>query len=93
MAFDITNLAKIAGADGFNLWVYKTTDATTDVDTAGYFNDASNVMNVGDIIIRLTYATSAFDAISTQGLHVVNANASGVVDVADTLAITATDTD
>lgn len=93
MALVIKNLHKIAGTSGFNLWLYKTDDAAADVDTAGYFNNAANVMNVGDVILRQTFTSTAFTAISTVGFHFVNANSGGVVDVADTLAVTATDTD
>lgn len=93
MAFAASGLFKLAGASGFNLWLYKTADATGTVDTAGYFNSASNVMNVGDVILRITYTDGTFAAVSTVGFHYVNSNTGGVVDVADTLAITATDTD
>lgn len=93
MAFVRANLHKIAGANGFNLWLYKTDDAAATVDTAAYFNTAAAVMNVGDVIIRNTYTSTAFTAISTVGLHFVNSNDGTTVDIADALAITATDTD
>lgn len=93
MALTTATLSKVAGSSGFNLWVYKTADAAADVDTAGYFNSVANVMNIGDVIIRLTYTSTAFTTISTHGFHVVLSNTGTVVDVADTLAITATDTD
>lgn len=87
MSLVIKNLQKIAGGNGFNLWVYKTDDAAADVDTAGYFNAAANVMNIGDVVLRLTYATTAFAALSTAGFHVVNANNGSVVDLQDQLAL------
>lgn len=93
MALVIKNLHKIAGTSGFNLWVYKTDDAAADVDTAGYFNAAANVINIGDLILRLTYTTTAFTTLSTAGFHVVNANSAGVVDLQDTLTLIGTAAD
>jgi len=93
MAYTAANLARIGGANGFSLWVYKTADTAADVDTAGYFNSAAKVLNIGDMIIRQTFTSTAFTAISTMGLHYVNANDGTTVDVTDTLALTATDTD
>ena len=33
------------------MYVYTTTDAHTVVDGSGYFNDLSDILNVGDMII------------------------------------------
>lgn len=76
-------------------WSYWTLDATTVVDGAGYFNAASKLLQVGDIIDRVTWATAigTGGTISTFGTHIVNANASGVVDTSDTTAGTVTDSD
>jgi hypothetical protein len=93
MAYAASNLTRLGGGNGFSLWVYKTADAATDVDTSGYFNDAATMLNIGDVIIRQTFTSTAFTAISTVGFHFVNANDGTTVDVADTLAVTATDTD
>ena len=32
------------------MWSYKSADAIADVNTEGYFNDASDVLKVGDLI-------------------------------------------
>lgn len=89
MAFTASSLTRLAGASGVSLWHYTTADTIATVNTAGYFNDASNMMNVNDVIIAVT---------STGGTPVVshtyvNANSSGTVDVVDGVAITNTDSD
>ena len=32
------------------MWSYKSADAIADINTSGYFNDASDVLKVGDLI-------------------------------------------
>jgi len=89
MAFSASNLTRLAGASGVSLWHYTTTDTIATVNTAGYFNDASAMMSVNDVIIAVT---------STGGTPVVshtyvNANDGSTVDVVDGVAITSTDSD
>lgn len=97
MAFVRANLSPIGGQStkgrSGQVWFYWTADATATVDTAGYFNGAADVLQVGDLIIRTSFTDGTFATVSTQGFHIVSQNASGVVDVNDTLAVTATDTD
>lgn len=98
MAFDITYLVPITEQSKNGVastrWSYWTLDSTATVDTAGYFNSASGLLRVGDIIDRVTWSTSiGTGTISTYGTHIVNSNASGVVDVSDTTTGTVTDTD
>ncbi len=83
MAYDSKNLSVLAYANGFTLWHYATTDAAADVDTAGYFNDASDMMRVSDMIL----ANADTDGTPVSGVYLVNANAGGVVDVADITAV------
>ncbi len=93
MAFSSTGFATIAASKAGNapsMYSYTTTDAAATVDTEGYFNDIASILKVGDLILRVT--TSA-GAVSTAGWHVVLSNASGVVDVSDTTALTVTDAD
>ena len=66
---------------------YKSADAIADVNTEGYFNDASDVLKVGDLIYVYDSNTP------TANLVVVLSNASGVVDVSDGQAITVADSD
>lgn len=72
-----------------SLYAYATTDTIADVNTTGYFNALSTLLSVGDVIIART-STGGTQAVS---FVYVATNASGVVDVTDGLAITATDTD
>ncbi len=61
------------------LFVYTTTDAHTAVDFTGYFNDLSDTLRVGDMII----VHGATGGTRTVTMHIVLSNASGVVDVGD----------
>jgi hypothetical protein len=89
MAFTPASLTRLAGASGVSLWHYSTADAIADVNTAGYFNSASNMLNVNDVIITVT-ETGGTPAVSHT---YVNSNSSGVVDVVNGVAITSTDSD
>lgn len=99
MAFDITYLVPqtAQGKRGVasTQWSYYTLDAAATVDTSGYFNSAADLLKVGDVINRVTWATAigTGGTISTYGSHIVVSIASGVVDVADATAGTVTDTD
>ena len=61
------------------LYVYTTTDAHTAVDASGYFNDLSDTLSVGDMII----VHGATGGTRTITMHIVVSNASGVVDIGD----------
>lgn len=94
MAFDITNFglqsSSMNSSTGPRFWQYTTTDATAVVDTAGYFNDASDLLTVGDVI----YAVTSSGGTPSYDSYLVNSNTGGVVDVADTVALDgASDTD
>lgn len=89
MAYASKDLSVLAYANGFTLWHYTTIDLAADVDTAGYFNGASDMLRVGDIVV----ANVDTDGAPASGFYLVNANAAGVVDVADMTAVGAADTD
>lgn len=89
MAYASKDLSVLAYANGFTLWHYTTTDVAADVDTSGYFNEASDMLRVGDILV----ANTDTDGTPASGFYLVNANAAGVVDVADMTAVGSTDTD
>lgn len=73
-------------------WSYRTQDATADVDTSGYFNEVAALLEVGDVIYRVS--VNASGVVQTAGQHVVmTKTAAGVVNVADTTALTVTNTD
>lgn len=105
MAFDSTYLYPIGGNSKRGkvptLWMYLTADAAATVDTAGYFDNGSttntgmrNVMMIGDVVLRVTVdSVTAPTSVSAVGFHYINQNSSGIIDAADTLALTATDTD
>ncbi len=105
MAFDIANLAPIGNTSkrgkASQHWSYWTLDAATDVDAAGYFNSSTayggayNLLEVGDVIHRVTWATAigTGGTVSTYGTHLVKDKASGTIDVTDETNLTETDTD
>ena len=69
------------------IWTYTSSDAIASVNTAAYFNSASTLLNVRDIIFVVDS--------NTPTLHIVSvlSNASGVVDISDGTAIAETDSD
>ncbi len=77
MAYDSQNLSVLAYANGFTLWHYVTPDAATVVDAADYFNDAADMLRVGDMIL----ANTDTDGTPAAGVFVINANSDGAVDV------------
>ena len=87
MAYSASGLTRMAGGGGHSLWFYDSTDAMSVVRASGYFNDAANMLNVGDAIFVLD---SDAPAISVS---LVLSNDGSVVDIADGTAITVTDTD
>lgn len=104
MAFDISNLNPVGGQSrqidtltagalgngGPAVWSYITEDTHATVDSAGYFNSASALLAVGDLI---DVVVAASGAVSTYGRHIVLSNASGVVDVSNVTVGTVTDSD
>jgi|TARA_Y100000401_G_scaffold117393_1_gene125993 hypothetical protein len=71
------------------MWSYTSTDAHTAIRAAGYFNDLSDEVAVGDII----YSWASTGGTATASWHVVVSNASGVVDVGDAVTVAVTDSD
>lgn len=102
MAFNRNNFGPIGGqsrrgtgADGApgqpQCWSYRTDDAAADVDTSGYFNAVAPLLEIGDLILRVTVNGSG--VVQTVGWHVVMTKSAGVVNVSDTTALTVTNTD
>ncbi len=89
MAFQSKDLSVIAYANGFTLWHYTTEDTDSTVDTAGYFNEAADMLRIGDMLLANTDTAGSFKS----GILVVNANSGTVVDVADLTQVGSTDTD
>ena len=61
------------------LYIYTTADAHTAVDNSGYFNDLSDTLQVGDMII----VHGSTGGTRTITMHIVVSNASGVVDISN----------
>jgi hypothetical protein len=91
MAYSADGLNPIGGqskaGNAPSIWTYTSADAIATVNTSGYFNDASDILKVRDIIFVVDSATPTLNIVS------VLSNASGVVDVSDGTAIAETDTD
>lgn len=68
---------------------YTTVDTSADVDTAGYFNDAADLLVVGD---RIAMNVDT-DGTPAYGYVTVNSNTGGVVDVTNFTAYPTTDGD
>lgn len=93
MAFDRTKFGPIGGQSSRGkapqLWSYQSTDAATVVRFVSYFDDVSDILEVGDAIL----AHLDTGGTPQSYLFTVNANSGGVVDVHDGLAFGTTDTD
>jgi hypothetical protein len=87
MAFSIDGFYPDPRAGGVRIHTYSSADAIATVNTSGYFNDLSDVLNVRDIILVTDTATP------TAYWVIVLSNASGVVDVSDGTVIAETDSD
>jgi hypothetical protein len=99
MPYDVIGLQPIGGqgkaGNSPQLWSYRTLDASTVVDTAGYFNPAAGLLRIGDVILvtTVTGTLAVPTGITSAGWHIVNSiTAAGVVDVTDPLALVVTDT-
>jgi hypothetical protein len=91
MAFSSTGFNTIAANKSGNapsIFSYRSTDTQATMNTAGYFNEVTSLVKVGDIIFLYDATTPSLV------LTYVNQNTTaGVVDIADGTTISATDTD
>ncbi len=76
MALKLSDLSVLAYANNFTLWHYRTTDAA--VTGTGYFNNASDMMNVNDLII----ANVATGGTPATKFYIVTGITGGAVTVA-----------
>lgn len=98
MAINVANLTQLSHGNGFHDFRYDTLDTHADVDTAGYFNNIDDNLNmaIGDTVLVIVWGTAVRSGtIVTYGLHIVNAvnDATGVVDLSDVTVFVVTDTD
>jgi hypothetical protein len=75
MSLNASNLSVLAYANNFTLWHYTTADSV--VTGTGYFNNASDMLRVNDLIIA-NYDTGGTPATK---FYVVTANSGGVVAI------------
>lgn len=91
MAYSNSGLNLIGGGgkagSAPQVWTYTSVDSISTVNSAGYFNSASTLLNVRDIMFIVDS--------NTPTLHIVSvlSNASGVVDISDGTAVAETDSD
>lgn len=78
MAYAARNLSVLSYANGFTLWHYATSDNAAAVAGAGYFNDASDLLRKGDLILANTDTAGTL----TAKIYSVANSASGVVTIA-----------
>lgn len=76
MSYNSNNLSVLAYANEFTLWHYTTIDSS--VTTTGYFNNASDMVRVNDLII----ANVDTDGTPATVFYIVTANTNGVVTIA-----------
>jgi hypothetical protein len=51
MAYQSKNLSVLAYANGFTLWHYASVDDATTVEGASYFDEAADLLRVGDMVM------------------------------------------
>ena len=84
MAFSRSGLVRLGGAnsDAGAAWLYKSgDDAAAAINTAGYFNDASAELTVGDVVLIVDTDAPAVT------VSFVISNSAGVVDLASGTAV------
>lgn len=92
MAYSVTGLMLVAGSKAGNapqMWTYRSNDAIGAIDGSGYFNSASSILKVGDLV----YVHSAADSTPAFGFVVVNANDGTTVDVTSVTTVGTIDSD
>ena len=91
MAFSRTGINPIGGQSkkgtAPQMWTYTSVDTIATVNSAGYFNDMSDDLSVGDVIFVHDSNTP------TMSIAMVASNASGVVDITDGTTVAMTDSD
>ncbi len=75
MAFKTDNLSVLAYANNFTLWHYTTVDAA--VTGAGYFNAATDMLRINDLIIT----NIATGGSPSTVFYIVTGNTGGTVTV------------
>ncbi|MEO5338216.1 MAG: hypothetical protein H7841_15175 [Magnetospirillum sp. WYHS-4] len=79
MSYESKNLSVLAYANGFTLWHYASTDTAAAAEGAGYFNNAADMLRVGDMIM----ANLDTDGTAASGVLLVASNVGGTVGVSE----------
>lgn len=91
MAYSVDGLQPIGGqskaGNAPQMWSYTSADAIATVNTSGYFNDAADLLKVGDLMYVRDSNTP------TASLVIVLSNTGTVVDVSDGTTISVADAD
>ena len=77
MAFDASNLSVLAYANNFTLWHYASVDNAAAITAANYFNNASDMMRVNDLVV-INIDT---DGTPSTKFYIVTGNSGGVVSI------------
>ena len=84
MAFAISNLARLAGGSGVNLWHYTSADAIATVKGSGYFTgEAVNMMRARDVILCVdtnTPTTHVASVLTNDGTTVNTSQGTAVAE-------------
>tara|TARA_Y100000401_G_scaffold115478_1_gene119273 strand:- start:1960 stop:2265 length:306 start_codon:yes stop_codon:yes gene_type:complete len=101
MALNMSNLIRIGGGSGVNIWYYASNDALADVNTANYFSTADatggehngesalGMMNAGDIVVLVDSNSTHKDA----SITVVKEVSATAIDLGDGTTISSADGD
>ena len=84
MAFAISNLTRLAGGSGVNLWHYTSADAIATVKGSGYFTgEAVNMMRARDVILCVdtnTPTTHVASVLTNDGTTVNTSQGTAVAE-------------
>ena len=89
MAFQTKNLSSLAYANGFTVWHYRTADLAAEVDNAGYFTAAAEMLRAGDFVL----VNAGQGTVPTHGVMVVASAGGGTADVANLNAFATSNSD
>ena len=73
MSFSIRNLSVLAYANGFTLWHYKLGTGSYDAVDPGFFDDASDMLVSGDMLMISSTGGGRILCIHNEKSHVVTA--------------------
>jgi hypothetical protein len=89
MTFDPKRFNQVARASDFAIWVLQTTDTAAAVAVSGYISPPKSyqgTLRPGHLVIRVTYATTAYATLTSWGIHCVAQADAVAVNLTDDLA-------